>query len=107
MDDVLKKIDKLRREKNLSVFKLTALSDLSENTIYNWYRKGSSPTLYALRSVCNVLNVSMSGVFAENTQEHLSAQEETLLLSFEELDDYQKELCLNLVKELAKKGKIS
>ena len=34
MDDVLKKIDKLRREKNLSVFKLTALSDLSENTIY-------------------------------------------------------------------------
>lgn len=57
MDDVLKKIDKLRREKNLSVFKLTALSDLSENTIYNWYRKGSSPTLYALRSVCNVLNV--------------------------------------------------
>ena len=46
----------------------------------------------------------MSGVFAENTQEHLSAQEETLLLSFEELDDYQKELCLNLVKELAKKG---
>ena len=107
MDDVLKKIDKLRREKNLSVFKLTALSDLSENTIYNWYRKGSSPTLYALRSVCNVLNVSMSGVFAENKQEHLSAQEETLLLSFEELDDYQKELCLNLVKELAKKGKIS
>ena len=107
MDDVLTKIDKLRKEKNLSVFKLTALSSLSENTIYNWYRKGSEPTLYALRSVCDVLNVSMSGLFAENTPEHLSAQEEALLLSFESLNDYQRELCLNLVKELAKNGKKS
>ena len=48
MEDILKKLDKLRKEKGLSIFKLTELAGLSENTIYNWYNKGSKPTIEAL-----------------------------------------------------------
>ena len=41
MDDILEKLDKLRKEKDMSIFKLTELAGLSENTVYNWYNKGS------------------------------------------------------------------
>ena len=104
MEDILEKLDKLRKEKGLSVFKLTELTGLSENTIYNWYNKGSKPTIEALRAVCDVLNISLSCFFAENLNESISAQEEELLTLFRKLSPEQKELCLRVLVEFGKKS---
>lgn len=102
MEDILKKLDKLRKEKELSIFKLTELAGLSENTIYNWYNKGSQPTIEALKAVCGVLNVSLSCFFAETINESISVQEEELLTLFRALTPEQKELCKKLLIELNK-----
>ena len=102
MEDILKKLDKLRKEKGLSIFKLTELAGLSENTIYNWYNKGSKPTIEALKAVCDVLNVSLSYFFSETISESISAQEEELLTLFRALIPDQKELCKKLLIELTK-----
>ena len=66
MENILEKLDKLRKEKGFSIFKLTELAGLSENTVYNWYNKGSRPTIEALKAVCDVLNISLSCFFAES-----------------------------------------
>ena len=100
MEDILKKLDKLRKEKGLSIFKLTELAGLSENTIYNWYNKGSKPTIEALKAVCDVLNVSLSYFFAETINESIAAQEEELIILFRALTPDQKELCKKLLIEL-------
>ncbi len=102
MENILQKLDKLRKEKGLSIFKLTELACLSENTIYNWYNKGSKPTIEALKAVCDVLNVSLAYFFAENIQESLSAQEEELLALFRSLTPVQKELYIRLLIEFGK-----
>ena len=102
MEDILKKLDKLRKEKGLSIFKLTELAGLSENTIYNWYNKGSKPTIEALKAVCDVLNVSLSCFFAETINESIAAQEEELIILFRALTPDQKELCKKLLIELTK-----
>lgn len=102
MEDILEKLDKLRKEKGISIFKLTELAGLSENTIYNWYNKGSKPTIEALKAVCDVLNVSLSYFFAETINESISAQEEELLTLFRSLTSVQKELCKQLLVELNK-----
>ena len=102
MEDILKKLDKLRKEKELSIFKLTELAGLSENTIYNWYNKGSKPTIEALKAVCDALNVSLSCFFAETINESISVQEEELLTLFRALTPDQKELCKKLLIELTK-----
>ena len=100
MENVLQKLDKLRKEKGISIFKLTELAGLSENTIYNWYNKGSQPTIEALKAVCDVLNISLSCFFAENINESISAQEEDLLALFRKLTPSQKELYVQLLIEL-------
>ena len=105
MNEVLQKIDKLRKEKGFSIFKLTELAGLSENTIYNWYNKGSQPTIDALKAVCDVLNVSLSCFFAENINESISAQEEELLTLFRILDSAQKVLCMQILTEFSKAHK--
>ena len=102
MENILNKLDKLRKEKGLSIFKLTELAELSENTIYNWYNKGSQPTIEALKAVCDVLNVSLSCFFAETISESVSAQEENLLTLFRHLTPDQKELYIQLLSELNK-----
>ena len=102
MDKMLEKLDHLRKEKGLSVFKLTEQAGLSENTVYNWYKKKSQPTIYALKAVCDVLGVSLSYFFAENTLENITAQEEALLRDFRSLNDEQKDLYVKLLNELTK-----
>ena len=102
MENILQKLDKLRKEKGLSIFKLTELAGLSENTIYNWYNKGSQPTIEALKAVCEVLNISLSCFFAENINESISAQEEEFLVLFRSLTLGQKELCKKLLVEFNK-----
>ena len=106
MNAILKKLDELRKEKKLSIFKLTELSGLSENTIYNWYNKGRKPTIDALKAVCDVLNVSLSCFFAENMMESISAQEEELLKLFRSLEPSQKKLILAVMNEF-KQSKVN
>lgn len=105
MEDLLQKLDKLRIEKELSIFKLTELAGLSENTIYNWYNKGSTPTLEALKAVCDILDVSLSSFFAANIDECISTQEKELLALFRELTFKQKELYMQLLTEMNKASK--
>lgn len=102
MDDILEKLDKLRKEKDVSIFKLTELAGLSENTVYNWYNKGSIPTIYALKAVCDVLNVPLSRFFAENVNESMSAEEETLIRDFRAVNSEQKALILQILAEFKK-----
>ena len=99
MENILEKLDKLRKEKGFSIFKLTELAGLSENTVYNWYNKGSRPTIEALKAVCDVLNISLSCFFAESLNESISAQEEELLILFRALTPDQKELCIRLLNQ--------
>ena len=56
---LLSKIDSIREPRGLSVYKLTELSGLSETTIYSWYTKGAIPSITALISVCNVLEITL------------------------------------------------
>ena len=98
--DYLEKLTRLRQEKGLSIGKLTALAGLSENTIYNWYKKKRNvqPTIYALKAICDVLGVSLSHFFAVDEKEYLSAQEEKALALFSSLDEKQKGLSLELME---------
>ena len=102
MEKWLEKIDRVRKEQKLSIYKLTTQADLSENTIYNWYKKSSKPTVEALQAVCRVLNISLSGLFATNEAETLNDQEEGLINDFRALSLENKALLMQLTRELSR-----
>lgn len=101
--DYLEKLTELRKKQGLSIGKLTVMAGLSENTIYNWYKKERNvqPTVYTLKAVCDVLGISLSCLFAESEKEYLSAQEEKVLALFSKLDEKQRELCLEIMQSFA------
>ncbi len=101
MEKILARLKVLMKEQHLSIYKLTELADLSENTIYNWYNKGAEPSVHALQAVCSILGISISQLFAENESEYLSIQENEMLKRFKQLSESKRKVVLNLINELS------
>lgn len=99
MELILSKIKDIIKEKGLTIYKLTELAGLSENTIYNWYNKGAEPTISALKAICPHLNVSLSYLVAEEESTANNYLEEELLRHFRSLPEKKKVAILNLIKE--------
>lgn len=100
METVLSKLKIYMKEKGLTIYKLTELSELSENTIYNWYNKGAEPSLHALSSICKILGISMSELFSEDENETFTQKEIKLIQQFRNLSESKKELVIKLLEEL-------
>lgn len=99
MKNVLDKLKFYINKRRLTIYKLTEMSDLSENTIYNWYNKGAEPSLHALYSICNILDITMAELFSESDEEILSVKENELIKMFRKLSIQQRELLISLMSE--------
>ncbi len=101
MEKVLTRIKSLIDAKGLTIFKLTELSGLSENTIYNWYNNGAEPSIRALKAICPHLEVTLSQLVADNDNEEITYQEKELINNFKKLSDSKKDIIVKLIKEMA------
>ena len=100
MDLILERIKTLTNAKDLTINKLTLMAGLSENTIYNWYSKGSEPSLHALKAICPILGVDLSCLVSEDETEPESYREKELLKKFRQLPENQKKLLFEILKNL-------
>ncbi len=101
MEKILLKIKVLIKEKDLSIFKLTELAGLSENTIYNWYNRGAEPSIRALKAICPYLQVSLAQLVSESEEEASTYLEQQLIEYFRRLSEGKKDVIVKLVKEIA------
>ena len=104
INTILAKIDKRRISKGLSIFRLTELSGLSENTIYNWYNNGAIPSVMALNSVCKILEISLSELFATESKEVISLRQQELLKDFDIITESQQKIVLAIAREFANRN---
>jgi transcriptional regulator with XRE-family HTH domain len=99
MDLLLQRLDEIRKDRRISVYKLTEMADLSANTIYNWYRKDVKPTIEALEKVCRVLEVDISALLTkeEKCDEEYTTREVRLIENFRRLNDSEQDALENFV----------
>ncbi len=67
--DVLKKINKLRLDRNWSVYKLSVESGVSQSTLTNMFNRETLPSITTLESICDAFSMTMSEFFDEETDE--------------------------------------
>ena len=67
MSDVVKKIDKLLKERNWSVYKLALETGLTQQTIHAWFnpRRATIPTIATLEMVCDAFEMTLSEFFSD------------------------------------------
>lgn len=61
--NIVECIEMLRKEKNMSWYKLAQKSGISQSTLSNLINRGNSPSVDTLEKICNGLGISLSEFF--------------------------------------------
>ena len=97
--DIIKRLNELRLERNLSVYRLAELSGLNQSTLANIFSRGTVPSITTLSRVCDTLGITLAQFFAENEDRVLlTAEEVELVKGYQKLPQKIKKSIFEIVK---------
>lgn len=101
MKEILDKIIKMREARGWSEYQLSVEAGMLQSTISGWYTKGKLPTIPSLQKICSAFGITLSQLFAEETDNvTLTAQQKELLDNWIHLEAEQQEALLAFLKLL-------
>ncbi len=96
--NILERIEELRTQRGLSVYELTEMSGLSENTIYHWYAKISEPSLKGIMGICKALDITLETFFCPLTKDALTYKQKELLELFDGCTREEQEAIITMLR---------
>jgi len=98
-NDVIRRIQELCNERNLSVYKLAQLSDIPKNTLTNMIADDRIPTVPTIEKICRGLNITMAQFFtSSDIYPEFTDEQKKLLLVWETLTPGNQELALKYLE---------
>ncbi len=80
--DIIKKLNELRLERNMSVYRLAEVSGINQSTLANTFSRGTIPSISNLEAMCEGLGITLSQFFSSN--------EGTILMTQKEIEIFKK-----------------
>ena len=100
--DIIKKLNELRLERNLSVYRLSELSGINQSTLANTFSRGTIPSIQNLMLLCDAMGITLSEFFNEDTTTvNLSEEEISLFRKFEKVTKETRKAIILLISSLA------
>ncbi len=97
--DCIEQIEKLRRERGWTVYKLALESGVTQSTLATMYQRNTPPKLETLQSLCEAFGISLSQFFLEEEeQEIISEKEKELLAAYRALPMEKQKALLKLIQ---------
>ena len=78
--DVLKKINKMRIERNWSVYRLSVESGISQSTLTNMFNRETLPSITTLDCICTAFGITLSEFFLEDGKAKITTETEIITL---------------------------
>ena len=101
--DILKRINKMRLERNWSIYRLSIESDIPQSTLTNMFNRETLPSITTLSSICKAFGISLSEFFAEeNLSNEYSSSDKKFLDMFNSASKEAREAILCLLREINK-----
>ncbi|MEY8356760.1 helix-turn-helix transcriptional regulator [Lachnospiraceae bacterium 54-53] len=97
MFDVLKRIEDLRKARNLSIYKLAKLSEIPQSTIATWYKHGNIPPIDKIERICNTFGISLAEFFGFDTENILTEDQSNLLNKWSLLSCKEREAIFHII----------
>jgi len=102
--DVIRRLNELRLERDLSVYRLAELSGINQSTLANTFSRGTIPSITHLEMICDTLGITMSQFFAEDDAPlSLSPREKALIEGYRKLPPPTQSAIGNFIKEISSK----
>ena len=100
--DVIGKLNRLRLERNLSVYRLAELTGLNQSTLANTFSRGTVPSLRNLEIICGALGMTLAQFFSEGeTCVPLTESEAEFYRNYKKLPPQVRQSVDEIVKTLA------
>ena len=99
--DIAKKFQNIRNEKKFSVYKLSNLSDVSQNYIHNIEKGINQPSIYILEKLLKPMGITLSEFFNDNLDIYYPSEfEKEVLYYIRTLTKTQANIVLDLIKNM-------
>ena len=100
--DIIRKLNELRLERDLSVYRLAELSGINQSTLANTFSRGTVPSIANLERICDTLGITLSQFFAEeNEPMSLSRPEKDMIEDYRKLSPSLQRALRNLFKDVS------
>lgn len=101
--DVHARLQQLMDARGWTVYRLAKESNLSEVTVRNLFRRGTSPSLPTLEAICHGFNITLAQFFAEGEMVELSPDLKELFECWAPLTPEQKQILLDTARNFCHK----
>ena len=99
--DVIKKLNKLRLEHNMSVYRLAELSGINQSTLANTFSRGTVPSIKHLELICETLGITLAQFFTDDEKPmNLTAQETQLMNNYRKLPEQLKKSVAEIINSI-------
>lgn len=100
--DVIKKLNKLRLERDLSVYRLSELSEINQSTLANTFSRGTMPSISNLEKICKAMGITLSQFFSEDDENvFITKGENNLLSDYRKLPPDVKEKIADMIRSVS------
>lgn len=100
--NVLDKIDKIRIEKNWSMYELAENAGIPQSTLSNMFLRKTLPSITTLNKLCEAFNISMAEFFIESATDLKQFQSLQFLNKFINLSPESREALITFLDTLTK-----
>ena len=80
--DVIKKLNDLRLERDMSVYRLAELTGINQSTLANTFSRGTVPSIKNLELICQALGVTLAQFFTEEEEPSRLTKPEMRLVNY-------------------------
>lgn len=98
MNYILNKIDRLRTERNWSIYKLAEEAGLTQSTVANMFARDTLPSIKTLEAICSALGISLSEFFAEDNSSNF--EDAMIINAYNKLSQRDKRIIKSLLKAM-------
>ena len=96
---MIEKLNKMRLERNLSVYRLAELSGINQSTLANTFSRGTLPSIANLELICDTMGITLSQFFQEDeTEIKLSLKEREMINDYRKLPEEVRVAVFELIK---------
>ncbi len=97
--DSIAKIERLRKERGWTVYKLSLESGVTQSTLATMYQRNTPPKLETLQALCEAFGITLAQFFLdEEGMEIISQNEKALLTAYRTLSTEKQKALLELIK---------
>ena len=97
MINVTERIKELMDLKGWTPYELSNQTDISTNAIYDWFKKGATPTLQNIIKICGAMEISLEQFFCGGNYQYTD-EENAILKDWFTLSDLEKSAIMNLME---------